>query len=724
MEKTFWQMLATDVDFGSNGKMYVSDWVLGWQGEGKGRLYSFHDPTTEIQKQTRQTEELLGGKIETLPDQSLEQLLSHRDRRVRQEAQFCLIDRVKIKQLSNVSRSGKTLLARLHGIWGVGVMARQNASDHLKSAEDLLTELIEDQQSEIRAQAIKLIGDLEIQSARELVASKLSDSEPRVRYFAAAALNRIGTDEEVSAIAELLSMNADADPIIRHGGIMALTGIAKRANEFDRSLIEHESKSVRLATVVALRKNRMKEVAAFLSDSEPQVVLEAARAIYDCPIVDAMPDLARKVEELGTESPDALVRRVLRANLRIGKKANAEQLAKAIANSKLNMDRRIEAIQILSNWVNPAPIDGVIGDWRPLPDGDLAFASDAFGSVFEHVAADKELMSSGIEAALKLELKEAVPILNQIVFDDHSDSDQRAKALQALQQLDNQNMEAVMARLEKSFDGLSGELLGKFCECRFEMDPTGAEATVRKVLDQENDDIVGKQLAIAALSKLPSNQSAALLASLLEAAQAGTLSPAIRLDVFEVARTSESDRLQKQVKQYQAYLESSELQGGKYHDAIVGGDVDRGRKIFVGKTEVSCVRCHKINEVGGEVGPSLSTVGKDRNRTHILEAITYPNKVITDGYTQTVVLTDEGEQMTGIVKSRDDKMLQILDADGAEISIPVETIEEERQGESSMPADLMKHLDMSELRDLVEFLATRVAVEESAGDFERPAAHK
>ena len=37
-------ILATDVDFGYDGKMYVSDWVDGWNGPGKGRIYTFEMP--------------------------------------------------------------------------------------------------------------------------------------------------------------------------------------------------------------------------------------------------------------------------------------------------------------------------------------------------------------------------------------------------------------------------------------------------------------------------------------------------------------------------------------------------------------------------------------------------------------------------------------------------------------------------------------------------------
>ena len=39
-----WSILATDADFAPDGRFVISDWVNGWNGEGKGRLYAFADP--------------------------------------------------------------------------------------------------------------------------------------------------------------------------------------------------------------------------------------------------------------------------------------------------------------------------------------------------------------------------------------------------------------------------------------------------------------------------------------------------------------------------------------------------------------------------------------------------------------------------------------------------------------------------------------------------------
>src|SRR4029079_8384973 len=116
----------------------------------------------------------------------------------------------------------------------------------------------------------------------------------------------------------------DQDPVLRHAGIMGLAGSAGSGEE----LVEtgkHSSPAVRLAAAVAMRKLGSDHVAMFLSDTDPLVVVEAARAIHDLPIAAAMPKLATLITRTMTD--DALLRRVLNANYRLGSADNANAIA-------------------------------------------------------------------------------------------------------------------------------------------------------------------------------------------------------------------------------------------------------------------------------------------------------------------------------------------------------------------------------------------------------------
>ena len=45
-------ILTTDVEFGTDGALYVLDWVEGWSGAGKGRIYKFTDAAANAALQT------------------------------------------------------------------------------------------------------------------------------------------------------------------------------------------------------------------------------------------------------------------------------------------------------------------------------------------------------------------------------------------------------------------------------------------------------------------------------------------------------------------------------------------------------------------------------------------------------------------------------------------------------------------------------------------------
>src|SRR6185503_3164695 len=121
-----WDVLVTDGDFGYDGCFYVTDWVNGWNLTGKGRLYRVYDPATRQAPEVLETKKLFAeGFAQRTPEQ-LVVLLRHRDQRVRQEAQFALVEKNGFAALREVSRDETAdRLARLHAIWGLGQLGRK-----------------------------------------------------------------------------------------------------------------------------------------------------------------------------------------------------------------------------------------------------------------------------------------------------------------------------------------------------------------------------------------------------------------------------------------------------------------------------------------------------------------------------------------------------------------------------------------------------------------------
>ena len=119
----------------------------------------------------------------------------------------------------------------------------------------------------------------------------------------------------------------------------------------------------------------------------------------------------------------------------------------------------------------------------------------------------------------------------------------------------------------------------------------------------------------------------------------------------------------------------------------------------------SCVRCHKVGDSGGEVGPNLSGIGEDKTREYLLEAIIHPSRSIAKGYESVLVQTIDGSVISGILRSETDDEMVLVTAEGNLIRVPQDDIDDVVPGKSSMPEDLIKHLNRRELRDLIEFLA-------------------
>jgi quinoprotein glucose dehydrogenase len=109
---------------------------------------------------------------------------------------------------------------------------------------------------------------------------------------------------------------------------------------------------------------------------------------------------------------------------------------------------------------------------------------------------------------------------------------------------------------------------------------------------------------------------------------------------------------------------------------------------------------------GGEAGPDLSKIGAERTREYLLEALVDPNRQIAKDYETVVLAMLDGKVYTGVVRAEDDQHLRLMTAEGAIIVLPKDEIDERAAGKSSMPADLVKHLSKSDVRDLVEYLST------------------
>ncbi len=139
-------------------------------------------------------------------------------------------------------------------------------------------------------------------------------------------------------------------------------------------------------------------------------------------------------------------------------------------------------------------------------------------------------------------------------------------------------------------------------------------------------------------------------------------------------------------------------------DVISKGDPERGEKIFR-RSDLSCMKCHAVSKAGGEVGPDLSPIGASSPVDYLLRSILYPNQAVKEAYQTYMIITSEGTIVRGIIVDRNEERIILKDANGKQIVIPVDDIDDEAEGGSLMPQGLTKFLTRDELVDIVKYLS-------------------
>ena len=421
-----WSVLATDVDFGMDGAIYVSDWVNGWGLPGKGRLWKISDPKYANSVAQKEVKTLMAEGMSQRKPAELVKLLGHKDMRVRREAQFALANLGKpaVAAFAGATKSDHPQRVRLHAIWGLGQIGRTQPG-----ARKPLLALLGDKDAEVRAQAAKVLGDGKAEASLAPLLPLLEDAEPRVRFFAAQALGKLGKKDAFTPLVGLIRANADKDPWLRHAAVVALAACGDE--KALGSMAADASVAVRRAVLLAYRRRHSAETARFLSDADGDLVVEAARAINDVPIEPAMPKLAALIGRRDMSEP--LGYRVLNANFRLGKAENARAVAGFAARSDGKEALRVEAVQMLGLWAKPPGRDRIMGLWRPLAPRPENIAEDALrpalGGIF--TGPDK-VRQEAAKVAAQLDIKEIGPTLYEMTADRKRPAQVRIDTLTAL----------------------------------------------------------------------------------------------------------------------------------------------------------------------------------------------------------------------------------------------------------------------------------------------------
>ena len=688
-------VLPTGIQFGPDGALYLADWMTGWEPKNYGRIWKL-DVTkgeNDLKNERKETQRLMTLDYENQSIDELVDLLSYSDMRIRKKAQFALVQSNSgFNALKDVLKEEQNQFARIHAIWGIG----QIAAKDLDKAEPLV-ELLSDNDREIVAQALKVLGDVKYVDAGSSFISLLKHEDDRVKFFAAQALGRIQDKAAVQPLIAMIEANNDVDVYLRHAAVLALSRIGK--TEAIVALADNPNRGLRIAAVLVLRRLQDAQVALFLNDEDEYLVTEAARAINDdWSIEKALPALANTLTvEKFTSEP--LLRRAINAALRVGGEKELESLIKFAKRKDVSGVLRGEALATIGTWAKPSVLDRVDGRYRGKIERDPNIVKEKIEKDIPDFLEDtdteilisisKTLANLGIESH-NLELFEIMKI--------HKSPQVRSEVLKALGELQFKNIEmAMQLGMQDKDQEVRTTAVGLIPQ--LEISRKNLPSIVNPIF--KNGSVREQQQLLTVLGELPLEKSSDVLERLIGQAKSNRLNESVILDLIEAVEATNSKTLIAQLDGIKETGNSIDA----YRETLVGGNYQAGRRVFDRNPTAQCTRCHAIGGAGGNVGPQLENIGNILSREQILESLIEPSKRLAPGYGSVSLVLKDGQKVNGILEEETEEELTLRTSEAEPLEIPVSRIEKRENMPSAMPA-MGRLISKRELRDLIEYLAS------------------
>jgi quinoprotein glucose dehydrogenase len=344
-----------------------------------------------------------------------------------------------------------------------------------------------------------------------------------------------------------------------------------------------------------------------------------------------------------------------------------------------------------------------MGLWRPeagvrAPEAAIQALEPKLIEILR--SAPDTVQVSLLKAVERLGMTNAAPLLTQVLTNSGAADVVRAAALSALAGLNSPLLEQAMDHARND----SSELVRNRAT-RLEGKLASSDPVTRLARILDRGSVSEQQTAFATLAGIPGSAADILLMQWLERLEKDRVPNEVRLDLLEAARKRSSSQLHARLEQYEASRSQADPLA-VYQECLSGGAAAEGRKIFLEKEETQCIRCHKVDAQGGDVGPNLTHVGAQKDRRYLLESIVLPNKQIAPGFDSITVTLKDGDSYAGVLKSETATDLILNTPDQGLVTIKKADIDTRRAALSPMPEGLGQILSKEELRSLVEFLSS------------------
>ena len=192
--------------------------------------------------------------------------------------------------------------------------------------------------------------------------------------------------------------------------------------------------------------------------------------------------------------------------------------------------------------------------------------------------------------------------------------------------------------------------------------------------------------------------------ALLDAIDAKTVAvfdvPHIRRNLL--VRSTNAAVKERSVKLFESAMTARKQVVDKYREALPALKSDRLKGEVVFRRE--CQACHRVGEVGQDIGPNMATI-RHRAPEEVLLHILDPNREVGPNYIAYVIVTDEGRVLTGLIAEETAHSITLRRATGERETILRSNIEEfAATGQSLMPVGFEDRIPPQEMADLLAFL--------------------
>jgi putative heme-binding domain-containing protein len=317
---------------------------------------------------------------------------------------------------------------------------------------------------------------------------------------------------------------------------------------------------------------------------------------------------------------------------------------------------------------------------------------------------DSDVRLTAIKAVEEARLSAAAPALLGLLADSTKPQAERSAVVKALRVMNDRR---ALPAIQKILAGQEPALLkAEALRTLAALDATAGRAAAEKLLDQPDPTLIGEAVAALGTSKA----GAKLIG---ERFVAKKLPREFFLPVTDALKKFADDpaiaKLNAEVMRGGLLLSMEPGQIEKIRTLVATkGDAKKGKALYLDTKVLACAKCHKMEGVGGSIGPDLTRVWDTHTIDKLLESIVDPSKEIKEGFQTFRVTTSAGQVFSGLKITDTAKEVVIRDAEGRDTRIDKDDVDSIAPSKVSlMPDNVVSQLSYEQFIDILAFLKSR-----------------